>query len=49
MTDEGVSKAQMKKERDSFLLAFLTLEEYDPEKEEKEKETNEKKNKNSKK
>lgn len=28
MTNEGVSKQQMKKERDSFLLAFLTLQDY---------------------
>ena len=28
MTDEGVSKSQLKKERDSFLLAFLTLNDY---------------------
>ena len=29
MTDEGISKSQLKKERDSFLLAFLTLNDYE--------------------
>lgn len=28
MTDEGVSKSQLKKERDSFLLAFLILDDF---------------------
>lgn len=43
MTDEGVSKTQMKKERDSFLLAFLTLNDYVPEKDEKKEKENKKK------
>ena len=35
MTDEGVSKSQLKKERDSFLLAFLTLTDFTKDQEQK--------------
>lgn len=28
MTDEGISKSQLKKERDSFLLAYLILDDF---------------------
>lgn len=48
MTDEGISKSQLKKERDSFLLAYLILDDYKSDyaqqEEEKDKKNEEKAN-----